>query len=166
MTSFLCAVQVSSKVKWVYPADPVPQFNRKHDPLRFLHCGGIKWTTERGKVQADRKGKQEMIKRGAKTLFYNEMKKSKLVTQVEKSSGCKTTLRATVLPRALQTDKDLKAVFLVKKQNKWGLQYLRKQSLSVDLHPLQRPNNNPSIHVQLLNFQILYQHHEIVLDGN
>lgn len=28
--------------------------------------------------------------------------------------------------QALWPDKDLKAVFLVKKQNKWGLQYLRK----------------------------------------
>lgn len=93
-----------------------------------------------------------MMKRGAKTLLYNETIKSKLVTQVEKSSGNKTTLRATVPPGALYTDKDLKAVFLLKKQNKWGLQYLRKQSLLVDLHPLQRPKNNPSIHVQLLNF--------------
>lgn len=59
-------------------------------------------------------------------------------TRVEKSSGNMTTaLRDTVLPRALSSDKDLKAVFLVKKQNKWGLQYLRKWSLSVDLHPPQ-----------------------------
>lgn len=65
MTSFLCAVQVSSKVKWVYPADPVPQFNHKHDLLWFLHRSGTEWTTQGVKVQAGKK-KKEMIKRGAK----------------------------------------------------------------------------------------------------
>lgn len=42
--------------------------------------------------------------------------------RVEKSSGNMTTaLRDTVLPRALSSDKDLKAVFLVKKAEQMGI---------------------------------------------
>lgn len=38
-----------------------------------------------------------------------------------------------------------------KTKKKTGLQYLRKWSLSFDLHPLQRSNYNPSIQAQTLN---------------
>ena len=40
------------------------------------------------------------------------------------------------------------------------------ESFSWPTSPTGTRNYNPSIDVQLLNFQILYQHHEIVLDGN
>lgn len=82
MTSFLCAAQVSGKVKWVYPADPVPQFNHKHDLLWFLHRSGTEWTTRGVKVQAGGKKKRDdkegSQRQGERLKHYSELAKSKL----------------------------------------------------------------------------------------
>lgn len=55
MTSFLCALLVSRKVKWVYPADPLPHLNHKLDLLRVLAHSRADWSTPGGKVQAESK---------------------------------------------------------------------------------------------------------------
>lgn len=62
MTSFLCAAQVSSKVKRAYPADPAHQFNHKHDLGWFLHCSRAECTTQGVKVWAGSKGKQVILR--------------------------------------------------------------------------------------------------------
>lgn len=49
-----------TKVKWVYPADPVPLFNHKHDLLCFLLW--TEWTTQGVKVEDESKRKPKMLK--------------------------------------------------------------------------------------------------------
>lgn len=63
-----------SKVKWVYPADPVPLFNHKHDLICFLLCSWTEWTTQAVKVEAESKRKQKMLKGGGQTrqIFWKQ----------------------------------------------------------------------------------------------
>lgn len=95
--------------------------------------------TRGAKVQAKIKGKGLMMK--------GRRRANIIIAEGEQSSEKQTLV--SILPCA--SGCDLKAGAKQEKKKKTGLQYLRKWSLSFDLHPLQGPNYNPSIQAQTLD---------------
>lgn len=122
ITSLSALCIVSRQVKWAHPADLVPQFNHKHDLLR---AGDPR--SESSYKQRERSGDER-----------------------EEVSIVRALFRKADTSQWVSAHRDLKAGAKQKKK-KTGLQYLRKWSLSFDLHPLPGPNYNPRTQPQTLN---------------